>query len=128
MNLQTPKRDDDIIVKLPIAILFGEESDWEDDERNRMIGDGDVFGHTDNETAEDKEGDTDTGTSDVVLDMNEVNAVEQQDETGEIENTDEPNLNVVTTPEDDLEEDNNNQDIENDNIEEEVASVDDDMD
>ena len=127
MNLQTPKRDDDIIVKLPIAILFGEESDWEEDERDRMIGDGDVFGHTD-ETAGDEEGNTDTGTGDVVLDMNEVNAVEQQDETEEIENTDEPNLNVVTTPENDLEEDNNNQDIENDNREEEDTAVDDDMD
>ena len=43
-SCQTPKRDDDIIVKLPIVILFGEEKDWEVEERERMIGDGDIFG------------------------------------------------------------------------------------
>ena len=93
-----------------------------------MIGDGDVFGHTD-ETAEDDAPD-DVGTGDVVLDMNAVNnqEEEQQDGTGEIENTDEPNLNVVTTPEDDDELDNsNNPEIEKENMEEDAAAIDDDM-
>ena len=41
---QTPKRDDDIIVKLPVIIMFGNENDWSEEEKTRMIGDGDAFG------------------------------------------------------------------------------------
>ena len=53
LHLQTPSRDDDIIVKLPVTIVFGREEDWSEEERRRMVGDGDVFGKTGAAEAED---------------------------------------------------------------------------
>ena len=57
LHLQTPSRDDDIIVKLPVTIVFGREEDWSEEERRRMVGDGDVFGKTGAPEAEDSPGD-----------------------------------------------------------------------
>ena len=53
LHLQTPSRDDDIIVKLPVTIVFGREEDWSEEERRRMVGDGDVFGKTGAAESED---------------------------------------------------------------------------
>ena len=33
-----------MIVKLPIAVMFGDESVWEEEEKNRIIGNADVYG------------------------------------------------------------------------------------
>merc|ERR1719273_2010577 len=52
---KTPSRDDDIIVKLPVTIVFGREEDWSEEERRRTVGD--VFGKTGAPEAEDSPGD-----------------------------------------------------------------------
>ena len=31
-------------MKLPVIIMFGNENDWSEEEKTRMIGDGDAFG------------------------------------------------------------------------------------
>ena len=41
---QTPARFDDVIVKLPISVMFGDESEWEEEEKNRIIGNADIYG------------------------------------------------------------------------------------
>ena len=40
-------------MKLPVTIVFGREEDWSEEERRRMVGDGDVFGKTGAPEAED---------------------------------------------------------------------------
>ena len=35
---------DDIVVKLPVLILYGSEEYWEVEEKERMVGDQDAFG------------------------------------------------------------------------------------
>ena len=44
-------------MKLPVTIVFGREEDWSEEERRRMVGDGDVFGKTGAPEAEDSPGD-----------------------------------------------------------------------
>ena len=48
-------------MKLPVTIVFGREEDWSEEERRRMVGDGDVFGKTGAPEAEDSPGDGDGG-------------------------------------------------------------------
>ena len=33
-----------MIVKLPISVMFGDESEWEEEEKNRIIGNADIYG------------------------------------------------------------------------------------
>ena len=73
---------DDIVVKLPVLILYGSEDDWGEDERNRMIGDQDAFGHHEEEQQEDLVA---TNEEDVVLEcLDETDGQEQslQDDEG----------------------------------------------
>ena len=75
---------DDIVVKLPVLILYGSEDDWGEDERNRMIGDQDAFGHHEEEQQEDLVA---TNEEDVVLEcLDETDGQEQssQDDEGDI--------------------------------------------
>ena len=44
---------DDIVVKLPVLILYGSEENWEDEEKERMLGDQDAFGYKKEEAAEE---------------------------------------------------------------------------
>ena len=46
-SAQAGARYDDIVVKLPVVILYGEEKDWEAGERNRVLGNKEAFGQSD---------------------------------------------------------------------------------
>ena len=64
-----------MIVKLPVTVMFGDESVWEEEERDRVIGNADVYGKSgegeddttetttapEPETTENKEDDIDDG-------------------------------------------------------------------
>ena len=70
------------MVKLPVLILYGSEADWDEDERNRMVGDQDAFGH--HEEEELKEDLVTTNEEDVVLEcLDEADSQEQQSQEDE---------------------------------------------
>ena len=41
--MQAGKLYDDVVVKLPVVIQYGDESEWDEEERARMLGDDFVF-------------------------------------------------------------------------------------
>ena len=47
VHYQAGKLYDDIVVKLPVLILYGNEDNWDKEEKERMIGDQDAFGYED---------------------------------------------------------------------------------
>ena len=49
-----------MIVKLPISLMFGDESVWEEEEKNRIIGNADIYG----KSSEDDQDQPYTGTAD----------------------------------------------------------------
>merc|ERR1719410_3100719 len=61
---KTPKRDDDVCVKLPITILFGNEEDWSEEERSRMIGDKEAFGKSGDDEVVDVDNGVEVGAND----------------------------------------------------------------
>ena len=56
-----------MIVKLPISLMFGDESVWEEEEKNRIIGNADIYG----KSSEDDQDQPYTGTTDDI--NNEIN-------------------------------------------------------
>jgi hypothetical protein len=55
--MQAGKLYDDIVVKLPVLILYGNEENWDKEEKERMIGDQDAFGYKDMVGGEDNKDD-----------------------------------------------------------------------
>ena len=112
ISIQTPKRYDDITVKLPITIMFGNEDDWHEDEKNRMIGDVDAFGKTseDQDNAEEIK----LADEDVVIDID----TEEIKELGDVEGDSNPNIVSEdidnTYGKDDAEKEENENQTEND--------------
>ena len=35
---------DDVVAKLPIVIMYGDESEWDEEEKERCLGDDEAFG------------------------------------------------------------------------------------
>ena len=50
-----------MIVKLPISVMFGDESEWEEEEKNRIIGNADIYGKSGETDADQDQPVTDTG-------------------------------------------------------------------
>ena len=97
---QTPKRDDDIIVKLPVIIMFGNENDWSDEEKTRMIGDGDAFGKGNtNEEIIDPDPDVDN-TKDQTLAGADIPEIENQ--TDEDDNGDDNSNDIAEDVDEDI--------------------------
>ena len=83
--MQAGQLYDDVVVKLPIAIQYGEEAEWDVEERERMLGEEFVFGCGE----EDGENDEDENNT----------AAPIIDNVGEVE----VNGEVITNEEDDVE-------------------------
>ena len=41
---QVGKLYDDVVAKLPIVIMYGDESEWDEEEKERCLGDDEAFG------------------------------------------------------------------------------------
>ena len=48
--VQTSKLYDDVVVKLPIVIQYGEEAEWDEEEKARVLGEEFVFGCQDEDS------------------------------------------------------------------------------
>ena len=35
---------DDVVVKLPVIVMYGDESEWDEEEKERCLGDDEAFG------------------------------------------------------------------------------------
>ena len=116
--LQTPKRDDDVCVKLPITILFGNEEDWSEEEKSRMIGDKEAFGKTGNDAiGEDTE-------------ANDANGNDQEEENVPTETIIdfENETNVNTDVDGSIDDEQNNEDEAGENGDEDQANEDTNID
>ena len=75
-----------MIVKLPISVMFGDESEWEEEEKNRIIGNADIYGKSGETDAEQNQPVTDTGGDDInnddMTNGNEDEEVPEPEEVG----------------------------------------------
>ena len=69
---QCGKLYDDIVVKLPVLILYGSEEYWEVEEKERMVGDQDAFGFR-------KEEEDANEDEDVTIENLDINDTEESD-------------------------------------------------
>ena len=50
---------DDVVAKLPIVVMYGDESEWDEEEKERCLGDDEAFGFDlDEELAKVSRGDS----------------------------------------------------------------------
>ena len=75
-----------MIVKLPISVMFGDESEWEEEEKNRIIGNADIYGKSGETDADQNQPVTDTGGDDInnddMTNGNEDEEVPEPEEVG----------------------------------------------
>ena len=41
---QVGKLYDDVVTKLPVVVMYGDESEWDEEEKERCLGDDEAFG------------------------------------------------------------------------------------
>jgi len=82
---------DDVVAKLPIVIMYGDESEWDEEEKERCLGDDEAFGFDLDEELEKVGGDgkvtndTEKGDGDEKEVEGDENEVEEDNEGGEEE-------------------------------------------
>ena len=73
-----------MVVKLPISVMFGDESVWEEEEKNRVIGNADIYGKSEAVDADNMEA-TDGGGNDTIDDNDDINNGNDYDDNMEAE-------------------------------------------
>ena len=73
-----------MVVKLPISVMFGDESVWEEEEKNRVIGNADIYGKSEAGEADNMEA-TDGGRNDTIDDNDDINNGNDYDDNIEAE-------------------------------------------
>ena len=72
-----------MVVKLPISVMFGDESVWEEEEKNRVIGNADIYGKSEAGEADNMEADGER--NDTIDDNDDINNGNDYDDNIEAE-------------------------------------------